>query len=83
MWLESSLFKSLEIGGGVGIHTHTHTSAAGLVARLQPVMEDGSSYCADPGEKRGAEGEQRRAMLLTWQPSRHAKRVMRADSAEI
>lgn len=67
----------------MGIHTHTHTSAAGLVARLQPVMEDGSSYCADPGEKRGAEGEQRRAMLLTWQPSRHAKRVMRADSTEI
>lgn len=63
---------------------HTNTHKRGQAGGKVTVSHGrGYSYCADPGEKRGAEGEQRRAMLLTWQPSRHAKRVMRADSAEI
>lgn len=61
-------------------HTHKRSPAGGKVTASHG---RGYSYCADPRENRGAEGEQRRAMLLTWQPSRHAKRVMRADSAEI
>lgn len=83
VWLESSLFKSLELGvGGWGAecaHTHTHTRAGGKVTASQ---RRGDSYCANPRENSG-EGEQRCAMLLTWQPSRHAKRVMRTDSTEI
>lgn len=78
VWLESSLFKSLELGGG-GVHAHTHTRAGGKVTASQ---RRGYSYCANPRENSG-EGEQRCAMLLTWQPSRHAKRVMRTDSTEI
>lgn len=63
------------------IHTQTRTNAARLVARLQPVMEEGTRIVPTPGKTE--EQRESRDVLLTWQPSRHAKRVMRADSAEI
>lgn len=55
-----------------------------LVARLQ--LDTGALVFCQPQGKLAecsGEGEQRRAMLLTWQPSHHTKRVMSTDSTEI
>lgn len=87
--LESSLFKSLELENN---HTHTHAhvctradvNTLKLVARLQ--LDTGALVFCQPQGKLAecsGEGEQRRAMLLTWQPSHHTKQVMSTDSTEI
>lgn len=84
--LESSLFKSLELE-----NNHTHTRS-GTRARTHTSWWQGYSwtggalvFCQPQGKlaECSGEGEQRRAMLLTWQPSHHTKRVMSTDSSEI
>lgn len=62
--------------------TDVHTLK--LVARLQ--LDTGALVFCQPQGKLAecsGEGEQRRAMLLTWQPSHHTKQVMSTDSTEI
>lgn len=56
MWLESSLFKSLELEKNT--HTHTHTQAGGKVIASQT---RGHSYSANPREnsQRAPERENR------------------------
>lgn len=84
--LESSLFKSLKLENNL-THTHkrahrrAHSQAGGKVT----AGHGGTRILPTPGKlaERSGEGEQRRAMLLTWQPSHHTKRVMSTDSAEI
>lgn len=65
-------------------HTSTGVHTLKLVARLQ--LDTGALVFCQPQGKLAecsGEGEQRRAMLLTWQPSHHTKRVMSTDSTEI
>lgn len=64
--------------------TRTDVNTLKLVARLQ--LDTGALVFCQPQGKLAecsGEGEQRRAMLLTWQPSHHTKQVMSTDSTEI
>lgn len=70
MWLESSLFKSLELGKK---HTQAHTSWWQGYSQSD---KGALGFCQPQGKltEGSGEREQRCAVLLTWQPSRHTNR---------